>query len=91
MPSPFFFVALNMLKVKEYITIDKEILGGQPVFKGTRVPVESFFWHLEKGISIAGFLEDFPSVTKEQITAVLEIAGKIVTSKDIEKLYATAA
>ena len=80
-----------MLKVKEYITIDKEILGGQPVFKGTRVPVESFFWHLEKGISIDGFLEDFPSVTKEQITAVLEIAGKIVTSKDIEKLYATAA
>jgi uncharacterized protein (DUF433 family) len=53
--------------------------------------VESLFWHLEKGISIDTFLDDFPSVTKEQIVAVLEIAGKIMTSKDIEKLYATAA
>ncbi len=80
-----------MINVKNYISIDKEVLGGQPVFKGTRVPVESLFWHLEKGISIDKFLDDFPSVTKEQVVAILEIAGKIMTSKDIEKLYATAA
>ena len=80
-----------MLNVKDFISIDKDVLSGQPVFKGTRVPVESLFWHLEKGISIDNFIEDFPSVKKEQAIAVLEIAGKILTSKDIEKLYATAA
>ena len=80
-----------MLNVKDFISIDKDVLSGQPVFKGTRVPIESLFCHLEKGVSIDVFIEDFPSVKKEQAIAVLEIAGKILTSKDIEKLYATAA
>jgi len=75
-----------MLNIKDYISVDKEVLGGQIVFKGTRVPVESLFWHLEKGISLNEFLEDFETVTREQAVAVLEIA-----SKDIKKLYATAA
>ena len=80
-----------MLNIKDYISIDKEVLGGQVVFKGTRVPVESLFWHLEKGISVDEFLEDFDTVSKDQVVALLEIAGKVVSSKDIEKLYATAA
>lgn len=80
-----------MLNIKDYISIDKEILSGKVVFKGTRVPVESLFWHLEKGISLDEFLEDFDTVSKEQAVAVIEIAGKVVSSKDIEKLYATAA
>ena len=75
-----------MTSIRDYISKDPEVLGGQVVFKGTRVPVESLFWHLEKGISLDGFLEDFDTVTKEQAVAVLAIA-----SKDIEKLYATAA
>lgn len=77
--------------VKDVINIDEEILGGQPVFRGIRVPVESLFMHLEKGISLDEFLEDFPTVTREQAVAVLSIAEKIVTSKNIEKLYETAA
>jgi len=80
-----------MHKIKDHITIDKEILSGNPVFKGTRVPVESLFFHLEKGISIDEFLSDFPSVTKAQAIAVIEIASKMMTSKNIEKLYETAA
>lgn len=80
-----------MLNIKDYISVDKEILGGQTVFKGTRVPVESLFWHLEKGITLNQFLEDFDTVSKDQVLAVLEIAGKVFSSKDIEKLYATAA
>ena len=56
------------------ITISPEILGGTPVFKGTRVPVESMFDHLEDGISLDEFLDDFPSVTREQAIAVLEAA-----------------
>jgi uncharacterized protein (DUF433 family) len=80
-----------MIKVKDYITIDPEILGGQPVFKNTRVPVETLFGHLEKGISLEEFLDDFPSVTQQQAVAVLEIANKILTSGNIEQLYETAA
>ena len=79
-----------MRNVRDVISIDKEILGGSPVFKGTRVPLETLFVHLEKGISLNEFLEDFPTVTREQAVAVLEIAEKIVSSKNIEKLYEAA-
>ena len=80
-----------MYKIKDYINIDKEILGGNPVFKGTRVPVETLFLHLEKGIPLDEFLQDFPTVTKGQAIAVIEIASKILTSRNIEKIYETAA
>ena len=52
--------------------IDPEILGGEPVFAGTRVPLKSLFDHLEAGDSIDDFLEGFPGVTREQVIAVLE-------------------
>jgi len=51
---------------------DREILGGEPVFIGTRVPIQSLFDHLEAGESIDEFLEGFPSVKREQIIALLE-------------------
>lgn len=76
-----------MTKIKDYITIDNKIQNGQPVFTGTRVPVQTLFWHLEKGISIEEFLQDFPSVKREQAAGVLEIANKIVNSADLEKIY----
>ena len=79
-----------METIKNIITIDNAILGGQAVFKGTRVLVESIFTHLERGISLNEFLDDFPSVTKEQAVAVLKIAEKIMTSKNIQKIYETA-
>ncbi len=75
------------MNVHELITIDNEILGGQPVFKGTRVPVESLFDHLEAGVPLDEFLDDFPSVSKEQVIALLNIANKLLTSKNIGKLY----
>lgn len=76
-----------MEAVKNLIIIDPEILGGQPVFKGTRVPVDSLFMHLEQGISLNEFLDEFPTVSREQAVGVLELAEKLVTSKNIEKLY----
>ena len=79
------------MQISDIITIDAEVLGGQPVFKGTRVPIESLFDHLEAGISLDEFLDDFPSVSKEHAVAVLEIANKLMTSKNIGKLYETAA
>jgi len=51
-----------------------EILGGEPIFTGTRVPVKSLFDHLEAGDSIEQFLKGFPSVKREQMIALLEEA-----------------
>lgn len=79
------------MDLKEIITIDGEILGGQTVFKGTRVPVESLFDHLEAGISLDQFLDDFPTVTKEQAIALLDWANKLLTTKNIDQLYAVVA
>ena len=58
--------------MKQEIVIDPEILGGEPVFAGTRVPVRGLFDHLEGGESIEDFLEGFPTVKREQVIAVLE-------------------
>ncbi len=80
-----------MANIKDVITIDPETLGGQPVFKGTRVPVESLFDHLEEGISVDEFLADFDTVSKEQVFAVIEIAGKLLSSQNIVELYAIAS
>lgn len=54
------------------ITVDPEILGGIPVFTGTRVPVRNLFDYLEAGDSVLQFMENFPDVTREQTVAVLE-------------------
>ncbi len=56
------------------INIDKEILGGTPVFNGTRVPIKNLFDYLETGETIDEFLEDFPSVKREQIVKLLEFS-----------------
>ena len=56
------------------IRSDPEILGGTPVFAGTRVPVQSLFDYLEAGETLDQFLYQFPSVTKSQAVAVLEQA-----------------
>ena len=54
------------------ITVDPEIMSGAPVFKGTRVPVSALFNNLEAGVSLDEFLENFPTVTREQANAILE-------------------
>jgi uncharacterized protein (DUF433 family) len=60
---------------------DPEVMGGTPVFCGTRVPVETLIEYLEGGESIDQFLEGFPSVTREQVIAFLEEAkDKLVES-----------
>ena len=56
------------------INIDKEILGGTPVFNGTRVPIKNLFDYLETGDSIDEFLDDFPSVKREQIVKLLQFS-----------------
>jgi uncharacterized protein (DUF433 family) len=59
---------------------DPEILGGTPVFVGTRVPVKNLFEYLEAGDSLDEFLRSFPSVTREQAIAALELAREALAS-----------
>ena len=80
-----------MNHVSEIITVNPEILGGQPVFKGTRVPVESLFDYLESGETLDSFLDNFPTGTGVQAMAVIEIASKLLSSQNILKLYEAAA
>ena len=61
------------------------ILGGTPVFAGTRVPVRILMEHLEAGDRLDEFLDDFPTVTREQAVALLERATAIVVS-DLTRL-----
>lgn len=65
----------------EVIYSDPEILGGTPVFQGTRVPVRTLIDYLEGGHPLAEFLEDFPSVTREQAVAVLEEVKRLLTAR----------
>lgn len=58
------------------ITVSSDILGGTPVFAGTRVPVQTFIEYLEGGQSIDAFLDGFPTVKREQVIALLEEAKK---------------
>lgn len=56
------------------ITIDQDILSGTPVFQGTRVPVDALITNLESGLTLDAFLDNFPSVTREQAVQVLEFS-----------------
>lgn len=62
------------------ITQDPDILGGTPVFAGTRVPVQTLLVYLEAGDPLDEFLEDFPSVTREQAVATLELAKQMLVA-----------
>ena len=58
------------------VTIDPKIVSGTPVFRGTRVPVEAFISNLESGLSLDEFLNNFPTVTREQALQVLEFSKR---------------
>ena len=60
------------------ILTDPDILGGVPIFAGTRVPVEALWNNLEAGVSIDDFLDAFPSVTRKQVLAVLTFGKQAV-------------
>jgi uncharacterized protein (DUF433 family) len=60
---------------------DPEILGGVPVFVGTRVPLRNLIDFLERGYTLEGFLDEFPSVTREQAVAALEEAHEFLVSR----------
>ena len=65
-----------MLKNSPIISTSPEIMGGTPVFAGTRVPVQTLLDYLKAGESIDDFLDGFPTVSREQVIALLEEAEK---------------
>jgi len=72
---------MQVIKTK-VINIDPEIMSGTPVFCGTRVPVQSLFDWLETE-TLDDFLENFPTVSREQTLEVLRFAERLVTSPEI--------
>lgn len=65
---------------QQVIHSDPEILGGTPVFVGTRVPVQTLLDYLAEGASLDEFLDHFPTVTRAQAVAALELAKKMLVT-----------
>lgn len=70
-----------MNDLEQVIHSDPEILSGTPVFVGTRVAVQTLLDYLEGGHPLSEFLDDFPTVTREQAIAVLEHAKQLLVSR----------
>jgi uncharacterized protein (DUF433 family) len=70
-----------MASTEDVIVKDPEILGGIPVFRGTRVPFKNLLDYLEGGHTLGEFLEEFPSVTREDAIAALEYAKNLVIAQ----------
>ena len=70
-----------MSNLESLVQSDPEVLGGTPVFAGTRVPVKNLLDYLAAGDSLDRFLDHFPSVTREQAVAALEVARDLLTSR----------
>jgi uncharacterized protein (DUF433 family) len=70
-----------MVEQSFVVHCDREILGGTPVFAGTRVPLRNLIDYLEKGHSLDEFLDAFPSVSPEQAIAALEAAHEALTAR----------
>jgi uncharacterized protein (DUF433 family) len=66
----------SVMGLDDLVHSDRDILGGTPVFRGTRVPLKNLVDYLAAGDTLEEFLDAFPSVKREQALAVLEIAAK---------------
>jgi len=72
---------LDTKTISKLINRDPEIMSGTPVFMGTRVPVQTLFDWLESGETLDFFLENFPTVSREQAIAVLELYKDLLLAK----------
>jgi uncharacterized protein (DUF433 family) len=67
-----------MARLDMVVQVDPEILGGTPVFRGTRVPVKNVLDYLAAGDTLDQFLDDFPTVERQQAVAALELAKDLL-------------
>jgi uncharacterized protein (DUF433 family) len=65
-------------EVRDIVESTPDVMSGTPVFRGTRVPVQTLLDHLEAGETLDRFLADFPTVQRKQAVQFLELAGKSV-------------
>jgi len=72
----------RVVTIKDLIEIDSEKMSGTPVFAGTRVPINHLFEYLERGNTLDEFLDQFPSVTREQALGVLELSKESLFSRN---------
>ena len=70
-----------MATLESVVRCDPDVLGGTPVFAGTRVPIKNLVDYLAAGDSLERFLDHFPSVTREQAVAALELANDLLTAR----------
>lgn len=70
------FCSMKLKSSNKIISRNKDILGGTPVFKGTRVPVKALWDYLKAGDTVEDFLEGYPSVNRNQVIALIERAQK---------------
>ncbi|MEP7337008.1 MAG: DUF433 domain-containing protein [Acidobacteriota bacterium] len=68
---------MSNIAKNDFVIVDPEILHGTPVFKGTRVPIDTLFDYLATGDSLDEFLDDFPSVKLEQVEMAIEYARQL--------------
>jgi uncharacterized protein (DUF433 family) len=94
LPTPLVPFFLNRLRAHRFnwkfrdvsqsvVKIDPEIMSGAPCFSGTRVPIQNLMDYIEGGDSIDEFLEDFPSVSREQVISFLEEAKESVLARAV--------
>jgi uncharacterized protein (DUF433 family) len=76
-------VSDNLYSMSSVVKIDPEIMSGAPCFAGTRVPIQHLIDYLEGGDSIDEFLEDFPSVRRDQVISFLEEAKESVLARAV--------
>lgn len=72
---------MSTSSLESVVRCDPEILGGTPVFAGTRVPIKNLVDYLAAGDPLERFLDHFPSVTRTQAVAALKIAGEFLTAR----------
>lgn len=71
--------------VDEIVSVDPDVMSGAPVFKGTRVPIQTLLDHLRAGDGLEVFLTSFPTVSREQAVRFLELAGEaVITALDAD-------
>ena len=73
------------MKVSDAIVVDKDILGGIPVFKGTRVPVKNLFDYLEAGDSLNDFLNDFDYIPREYCLTILKTSEQLLIDAQLHE------
>jgi uncharacterized protein (DUF433 family) len=70
------------MNIKELVEVNPEKMSGVPVFSGTRVPIGHLFEYIEGGETVDQFLDQFPTVTRDQVLGVLELSKESLLSHD---------